>query len=331
MQPTVTLRSVSGPTPAGGFPISSLRMQRSVGWPVGQAEAELSGAAEPPSPGAAITVEAAAGKGGSAAVIFTGQVVRLARTAAGARLILEEATGPLTRLRVDTSYQSTTASAIISDLAGRAKVKASVMGTGARLPGIAILSSRSAMDWILHLALLSGFRLATRADGTLVAESAGGPAAAAAAAGALAGASAFGPQAGPVLGLTETAAAAEPVLPIIFGDGAFTRQGSGAETWVLQDPSALKAGSGSDVLLLPALKSPADVSAAESGLTARLEEAARERHLHLMGPPPADLNGMIMLQKFPYGNGPARVAAIDVLWHSRTGLQSRLTLHGPAG
>lgn len=329
MQPAVVLQPASGAAPAGGIPLAALRLVRSLDWPAGQAEAELSGAVQPPDPGAAVTLTAAADASAAAAVIFTGRVLRREVGPWGTRLVLEEATGPLTRLRVDAVFKSSTAAAVVQDLAGRAQVQASIEGTGAQLPFFAVLSSRSAMDYIVQLALLSGWLLRTDAHGTLKATAGGAlGAAAGAAASALGGGGALGPASGPVLGLSADALDGDPPTPALLGDGAYSRQGPGAESWLLKDPSALKAGAGPGVLLLPALKTPMDVQAAQMGLHQRLAEATRERRLLLMGPPPADLGDTVTLTGFP-GVGPqARVAGIGVLWHARTGLQTQLTLHG---
>lgn len=322
MQPTVALRPVAQPAPAGGLPVSSLRLSRSAGWPVGQAEAELTGAVEPPAPGAAVSITAASGRDGAPAPIFTGRVLQVTRTARGSRLVLEEATGPLTRLRVDKTFTSATASVVIQDLAGQAEVAAQVQGAGAQLPFYAVLASRSAMDHIVELAFLSGFRLSTTADGMLKAVPAAAPAVPAT--------QAFSPSAGPVIGQAAAALDGDPPSPKFTGDGAYTKQGAGAESWVLQDVSAIEAGDGPEHCALPALKAPADVKTAQSGWQKRLAEAAQERQLVLMGPPPGDLGDAIALQEFAEGNGQARIAAIDLLWHSELGLQTRLTLHGLA-
>jgi hypothetical protein len=331
MQPAVELRPVTGSAPAGGLPVSSLRLRRSVDWPVGQAEAELAGHVDLPAPGEAVTLAAAAGRGEQAAAIFTGRVLQVSRAMAGSRLLLEEATGPLTRLRVDATFTSATAGLVIADLAGRANVAARVEGSGAQLPFFAVLASRSAMDWIVHLAFLSGFRLTTTVQGALKAASAAAPAAAGALAGALSGGQAFGPDAGPVIGQVVAALDGDPPSPRLFGDGAFTRQGAGAESWVLSDLSAMETGDGPGVIGAPAIKTPADLKAAQTAWASRLAESSRVRTLTLMAPPPADLGDVITLKGFPSGDGQARIAGITLLWHIETGLQTRLTLHGVTG
>jgi hypothetical protein len=320
MQPAVALHPLTGPAPPGGIPVTSLRLQRSVDWPAGQVEARCSGSVKLPAPGTVMSMTATAGADSPPAVIFTGRLLRRESGPWGGYLLIEEATGPLTRLRVDATYESSTASAVIQDLAGRAKVTASVTGSGAQLPFYAVLSVRSAMDYLVELGLLSGFRLASTVEGTLTAVPAISP-------GPLTG-TVLGPGSGPVLGLIATDCDDKPATAVVVGDGSFATLGPGTQSWVLKDPSALKAGAGPGLLLLPGLKTPADVQMAEKGHSQRLAEASRPRRLSLMGPPPADLGAVITLTGFPSGDGPARVAAIHVLWHVQTGLQTQLTLFG---
>lgn len=328
MRPAVELRPAFGPAPAGGIPVSSLRLRRSVDWPVGQVVAELPGDVEPPEPGAALTLSAAPGRDDSPGLLFTGRALGVTRRARSTTLVIEEATGPLTRLRVDATFTSATAATVIQDLVGRAQVQAQVEGTGAQLPFFAVLANRTIMDHLLHLAFLSGFRLTTTTAGLLKASAVVGPGAAAAA---LAGAAqAYGPGAGPVVMQSASAFDGEPPGPTLTGDGALTKQGVGADAWVLKDVSAMQSGDGPVFIPVPALKTPADLKVAQIAWQQRLTEAARPRRLTLMGPPPGDLGDVITLKGFAAGDGPARIAGIALLWGAQTGLQSQLTLHGLA-
>jgi hypothetical protein len=320
MRPTVALRPLLGPPTAPPLPVTALRMQRSLAWPIGQVEAELPLTTTPPDAGTLMLLTAQADSPGAPTPIFTGAVLRVEQGSTAIRLVLEEATGPLARLRVNTVYRSTTAAAVIQGLAAQAKVKAAVAGPGAQFPVYNVLATRSAMDHIVELALLSGFRIFTDTTGTLRAVPINPPVPAPG--------PSLGPDAGAVVGFAAAASAAEPPVATVIGEGAFSRQGPGAESWVLKDASALTDGSGPTVLNLPALKTPADVKTAAAARTSRLKEAAAERHLTLLGPPPADLGAEVTLQGFAAGNGRARVAGIAMLWHVQTGLQTHLTLHG---
>lgn len=328
MQPTVELRpkgglpglgsgaAGAGASAPGGVPIASLRMSRNLAWPVGQAEVECASPSGAPKAGEDVFLQ---GRSDSAAMtkLFTGRVVRAREGAWGTRLLLEETTGPLARLYIDKTAGAGSASAIIGDLCRQAGVEAMAEPPGAILPSYALLNHECALSHILRLAELSGMMAATDADGRLVVRTALP----------VPGGVILRPQDAVVDFLAEDDPD-ERIGGSVSGDGAFGKRGPGAEAWLLQSLSGITSGSGEPVRRLPAIKTAADAAKAALALTGKLEEARRRRTLTYAGLPPADLGDVLLLMGFGSGDGPCRVAGIELLWDASTGLLTRLDLLG---
>ncbi|MDB4895451.1 MAG: hypothetical protein JWN15_1713 [Firmicutes bacterium] len=316
MRPTLRLRAVTAPPSDPGVPLAALRLRRSLAWPVGQAEAECSLSVQPPDAGAKVVIEGAA-DGDSLKPLFTGRVLRRAQGLWGISLLIEEATGPLTRLHLDKAVSAGTAAQVVGDLCQAAGVEAAVEPPGAQLPSRVLLSNRSAMDHILRLAQMSGWLLRTDTGGKL---HAGMPPLAPAGV-------VLRPQ-DPVLELRVADDPDEPAGGAITGDGALGVGGPGAESWLLQSLSGISGGDGLPALHLPGLKLMADVTKAATMESLRLRESRFGRTVTLAGIPQADIGEVILLLGFGGGDGPARVVGLEVLWSAEEGLISRLDLQG---
>ncbi|TJY42629.1 hypothetical protein E5161_07185 [Cohnella pontilimi] len=319
MRPIVHVRSLAGLPGAPPLPLSYLRMCRSAAWPAGQAELECSSAAEPPAAGDKVLIEGGSGAG-PVRRLFTGRVLRSRQWPDGTRLIVEEATGPLTRLRIDESIASGNARQAITELCKKAGVEASVEGPGALLPSYAMMSNQSAMDHILRLARMSGMMAGTDVEGKLrVRMPLPVP-----------GGVILRPQ-DSVIGFRADDDPDEPAGGAVSGDGALGLRGSDAHSWVLQSLSGITAGDAKPPVHMPGIKTAADAAQAFAYEKMRLAEARKRRTLTIAAAPPADLGEVILLSGFGEGDGPARVVGVELRWGAATGLVSRLDLHGIGG
>ncbi|MDF2629561.1 MAG: hypothetical protein K0R39_3392 [Symbiobacteriaceae bacterium] len=313
MQPRLTISPAGG----GSLPIAALRLDRSLTWPVGVAEAELSALASPPAPGAAVTVEAATT--GPVTKLLTGAVRLSEPGPRSIRLLIEEPTGALARLRIDQVHRSATAGKVIQGLANEAGVTPGTVEPGATLPAYAVTQDRTALDQILRLCTASGLLARTDTAGKLHAAT---------------------PLPVPTVIITAPAAIidwsvaqapdVEPAKVTVSGDGAMGRKGPGAENWVVQDLSSMRAGSGGAALHLPELKAAADVAKAQQIAQMRLQEAAKTAKLTLADLPPADLGEVIAIAGYGALDGAWRITAIRVRWGVPNGFTCHLSLSAVA-
>lgn len=314
MRPRAELRVRAAPPSAAPLPVSSLWLSRSLAWPVGQAEAELPPGTELPETGTAVTLTGAA-DGDQLQPLFAGRVLQARPGAWGCRLLLEEFTGPLTRLHQARTVESGNAAQLAGDLCQAAGLEQFMPEPpGATLPFLALLPGPSAMDYLRKLAFLSGQLLWPDARGTL---HMGMPPTAPA--GML-------KRDGPLVDWQMTGAE-EDDGPTISGDGAMGSGGPGAAHWLLQDPASMTSGDG-PLRHTPALKAMADVTRAATMAGSRHKEAGRIRRVTLAGIPPADLGEVITLSGFPTGDGPARIAGVELLCSVTTGFLTTLDLQG---
>lgn len=316
MRPTVQLRALTAPPTAPGLPLSALRLRRSMAWPVGQAEAEFPTEASPPAAGEQVAILGSS-DGGMTTPLFTGRVLRYQQGVWSTRLVVEEPTGPLARLRVDKVIRSGTAAQAMTDLCQQAGAVCAAAGPGALLPAYTMLSSQSALDHIRALALMSGWMLRTDVNGILHAEP---PLP-----------TPSGVAIRPVDPVVDFVAAEDPDEPAggaFSGDGAMGARGPGAETWVLQSLDAISAGDAKPAVHFPGLKTMADVTNAAAMEAVRLKESRTRISIALAGAPPADLGSVVMLMGFQTGNGPARLVGIETTWDPDSGLLTRLDLQG---
>jgi len=312
MQPRLTLSWPGG----GELPVAALRLDRSLAWPVGVADAELSALAAPPDPGVEVTL--AASVTGRSATLLTGRVARREPGPRATRLTIEEPTGALARLRVDKAFKSATAGKVIRDLCGEASVTPGTIEPGATLPAFAVMQERSALDQILRLCTASGllarldtggkFHAATPLPVPLALLKA--PAA--------------------VLDWSVAEAPEGETGVTVSGDGAMGLKGPGAESWIIKDVSSMTAGSGGLLLQLPELKTAADVAKAQLVAEQRHKEAAKTARLTLADVPPADLGEVITIAGFGALDGAWRITAIAVRWGVPAGFTCRLSLAGVA-
>lgn len=311
----LTQMKVCGDGQSDAMPVSALRLHRSLAWPVGQLEARLPASFRAPSAGTSISASAASADGWQ--TLFTGQTLSVSSGLWGARLLVEEASGPLTRSFVNKAFRSVTAGSMIHELCG--DVSCSVTGPGTLFPYKTVLANRSALDHICEIARLSGFIVYTDVEGKLHAGMAP-----VTPAGIL---TASDP-------IVDFRAEAEPFwqnTEALYGAGALGLHGPGAETWVLKDNSSLSSGSGSSEALLPSLKTLESVALVAEANAQSLREARGRITVVYAGPPPADLGQLLTLTGFQSGNGIARVYAIDVRWNAETGLLTQLQLRGIDG
>jgi hypothetical protein len=270
-------------------------------------------------PGAQVVAEGSM-DGSSYAPLFTGTVLRSRRGDWQTEVLAEEATGPLARLNVEQVVDSSTASSAVSDLCDAAGVTCTADSPGPTLAAFPLLGNRTAAEQIMRLAALSGLMVRTDKDGKLLVGMAP-----MAPTGAM-----LRPQ-DPILSFQSETESITDGPGTFAGDGAVESKGAGTEHWVAQSLDTLKVGDGLPLTLMPALHQAADLTQVAMAEKLRLGEIRQRRTLTLAALPPADLGEVILLQGFPEGNGPARVAAIDLEWGARTGLICRLELHGLGG
>lgn len=315
MRPMIQITPVNAPPTADPLPLAALRLRRSLAWPVGQAEAILSPAVEPPNAGAELRISGAS-HGDQAKPLFTGRILRRQIGLWGSRLLIEESTGPLARLHLDKAVKSATAAQLISDLCQEAGVEAMVEPPGATLPSYAILHGASAMDHILRLARMSGLLVRTDGEGKLRAAT---------------------PLPTPAATLSREEAVLEYQViddphdapkARLTGEGAMGAKGPGAESWLLQSLDSVAGGDGDLAQHLAGLKTSADVTKAAAALGSLRKERHAERRLVLAGIPPADLGEVILLTGFGPSPAPARLSGITLVWDGQAGLISRLELDG---
>jgi hypothetical protein len=317
VRPIIELRPLAAPPTAPAPPVSALRLRRSLAWPVGQAEAELSPAVAPPDAGELIVITAGTAEEPPTPV-FTGRVLHHQRGLWSIRLVAEEPTGALARTHVAKAVRSATAAGLITDLCGAAGVPCTAEPPGALLPSYTLLDNQSVLEHINRLADMSGMLCRTDTQGNLRVET-------------------------PLPVPTGTILRpVDPVLDLqvehlpvqtvkIAGDGALGARGPGAEHWVLQSLDAITAGDGDTTRHLPGLKTMADVTRAATIAAMLTKESATRITLTLGGAPPCDLAEVILLMGFDAYTGPARVVGIDLLWSADSGLITTLELHGVGG
>src|SRR5487761_1688582 len=105
---------------------------------------------------------------GGVARVFTGLVDALRTGLVERRVTLASAARALARLRLDQTYEGQTAGAIVSDLAGRAKVPLGAVDDGISFPSYVVDFRRTALAHIQELAALSGTDAYVDSDGKLV-------------------------------------------------------------------------------------------------------------------------------------------------------------------
>lgn len=319
MRPVLQLRTKVAPPAAPALPLAALRLRRSLAWPVGQAEAELSPAADAPKAGDEILIEGGL-QGESLSPVFTGRVLHHQQGLWSTRLVAEEPAGSLARLHLARAIKSGTAAQTIADLCQEASVSCMAEPPGALLPSYALLDNQSALDHIMRLARMSGMYCRTDTGGRLRVETAL-PAP---------NGTVLQPS-GPVLDLTVYEDPDEPVAPKVAGEGAMGAKGPGAEAWVLQSADDMSAGDGPAILLMPGIKTKADATRVATAESMAAKESRTRLSLTMAGMPAGDLGEVIMLLNFSAFTGPARITGIELLWSATTGLITTLDLNGLGG
>ncbi len=313
MQIAVEIRSGTAGSPV---PAAAVNVRRGLAWPVGRAEVELPPGVAAPAPGAEIEIEAS-GEDGARQPLLRGRVAGRESGGAGARLLIEETTRALAGLRLDRTWQSTTAGAVIADLASEAGVRAAALSLGAILPFVTVTRERTALDHALRLARASGLVLWVDGRGLLRLEA---PLP-------LPGPLRLGPERALLKAGVEDSDATDPGVRV-EGDGALGSRGPGAEGWVLADPAPMTAGDGPVSVSHGLLKTAADVRQLALAEERRRREQARPRNLTLAEVLAIDLFDVVRLAGFASGDGPARVVAVEADFDGRRGYRCRLRLHG---
>ncbi len=170
----------------------------------------------------------------SAGTIFTGKVEAVRYGVAGVtRVRVSKGAAPLSRLRLNQSYEQRSAADIVNDLTQKASVDTGSVEDGAKYPFYVIDDRRTAWQHIAALARSNGFAAYFTTDGKLN----------------------FGPVAegqpvqtftygDDILGLQLTRAVPAAGQVTVTGEGAAGSKGSDAWNWLLKDVSAVKAQSG---------------------------------------------------------------------------------------
>ncbi|HLO01502.1 MAG TPA: hypothetical protein VK191_00085 [Symbiobacteriaceae bacterium] len=166
MRPQLRLRPAEGAPPPQPLPLISLRLRRSVGWPVGQVEATFGPGPALPGLLTKVVVEGAA-DGDAFQPLFTGTVLQERTGLAARALLVEELPGSLTRLFPERVVTDQTVADAIGAICQEAKLTSQVPAPGPTLKGYPLLKQDSALDQIKRLAAVAGFTLWTDVQGNL--------------------------------------------------------------------------------------------------------------------------------------------------------------------
>ncbi len=272
--------------------------------------AVIDSAAQGPSaaPGDAGTVKAGY-QDSSNDLIFTGAVDAV-RTRLDGVLRLSAVTGAavLARLRVDQSYEQSTAGDIVKDLAQRAGVDAGSVEDGATYPFYAVDARQNAWQHMAALARQNGFRAFFSTEGKLNFQpvEAGQPVVSLA----------YGSD---VLGMELWSAQPAAGKVTVTGEGAAGSNGADAWSWLLKDPAGVRAESGTGdpekLISDPALRSADAAQTAAGSIAAAITAATLSgwvrtpgaavvtpgSTIEITGAPQAALNGTCLVERVRYG------------------------------
>ncbi len=262
-------------------------------------------------------------------LIFTGAVDAV-RTALEGILRVSASTGAilLAKLRVDQSYEQSTAGDIVKDLAQRAAVDVDSVEDGDSYPFYAVDARQNAWQQIATLARQNGFRAFFSVEGKLdfqpVEE--GQPVASLA----------YGSD---VLAMELWNAWPTAGKVTVTGEGAAGSKGADAWNWLLKDPSGVRAesGTGDPVKLIsdPSLRNSDAAQTAAASIAAGLGAEARSGWVWTAGAPAVTPGSTIEIAGAPQAtlNGICVVERVRHRFNKREGFTSLIhfTQSGAAG
>jgi phage protein D len=279
-------------------------------------------------PGDAGTIKAGY-EDSSTDLIFTGKV-DAARVSLDGVLRVSASTGAglLAGLRVDQSYEQSTAGDIVNDLAKRVAVDTDSIEEGATYPFYAVDARQNAWQHIATLARQNGFRAFFSTEGKLNFKpvAAGEPVASLA----------YGSD---VLAVELWNARPAAGKVAVTGEGAAGSNGADAWNWLLKDPSAVRAESGGDdpakLVTDPALRSADSAQTAANALAGAIGSAALSGCVWTPGVAAVTFGSAIEITGAPQSalNGVCLVERVRHRFNKREGFTSRIyfTQTGPAG
>jgi Phage tail baseplate hub (GPD) len=223
---------------------------------------------------------------------FTGLVSALRTGLLERHVMLVSAARALARLRVDQTFEGQTAGAIVSDLAGRAKVPLGTIDDGITFPSYVIDFRRTALAHVRDLAALSGMDAYVDSDGKLVFQ--------AFTTGQAVHDVDFAKH---ILTLDIERDDAADASVQAFGESPTGSAGAESWGWLTKDfaRSEGKAGSGSRAIVLerPALRTSAAAATAASARLRAIQRRAVRGHVLMMGRPGVKLGDAIRIREVP--------------------------------
>jgi phage protein D len=284
-------------------------------------EIVMSGAAQAPQPAAGDEGTVAFGyEDESTQTVFTGKVESVTNRITGQALVTAaNGGGPLSRCRVNRSYEQQTAGAIVTDLAGQAGVGLDKAEDGGTFPFYVVDDRQGAWRHIAALARTCGYLACFTPEGLLrfVPIASSQPVQT----------FAYGAD---VIALQLTAAVPAFDKVTAIGEGAAGSQGQEAWNWLVKDaaPVTAEAGAGDFARLLsdPRLRSNDLATMAAKGLMTAASLAKTAGRVLVPGAPAVTVGSAIELTDAPQDclNGPFLVRRVRHRFSKREGFTSRI-------
>ncbi len=262
----------------------------------------------------------------AAATVFSGHVISVERTIAGAaRINLADSTAALARLRLNRSYVQQDAGQIVEDLLNEAGAEAGTIAGGVSLAHYAIHSGQRALDVITDLARKSGHVAYCDPEGAVTFETPG--------AGSAVQTFVYGSD---IVSLR--VAECEPLLGqiAIAGEGAAGSSGDEAWSWLVKDTASVTGTAGqstpADSRSDAGLRSAEAAQQAADGLIAAEQRAAVSGVLVVPGAPVVTVASTIDIEDVPTGelNGSYLVRWIRHRYDKHAGFTSTIGLNKAA-
>lgn len=244
-----------------------------------------------PAEGDAVTLELGDADGGGLTKVITASVVTVEPGLTNTRVIAFSGADSVLRTFVDQTYESKTAGAIVSDLAGRAGVTVASADDGITFPAYVVDGRRSAYQHMHDLAELCGFDLYLNPDGELVFE-------------AFAGGTTVHPveYGKDMLALDVLRVPALAGEVDAWGESPTGSAGANAWPWLTKDFSSSKgtAGSGSPLLLQrPVLRTATAAGLAATAALITIQRQTLRGRVSLPGLPAVKLGDAVELKSLP--------------------------------
>ncbi|VTR92930.1 phage protein d : Putative uncharacterized protein OS=Moorea producens 3L GN=LYNGBM3L_06070 PE=4 SV=1: Phage_GPD [Gemmata massiliana] len=318
---TTQLDSGSDPVPGAGL---SFSLAADLFVAVDSVVASFGAAkSNPASLGDVVRLELGYKDSGPFELVFTGRVTSIDASLTTTTVTAHGATDLLARLHLSLNYDSRTAGAIVSDLAGQAGVPVATAKDGIDLPTFAVRRHRSAYEHVRALADLCGFDLYADPTGALVfAPFQGGRAT---------HVMQYGAQ---ILAFELEERRPRAGRVEVWGESPGQADNQLAWAWLSRDfrPLLGKAGDDDPLRLLerPVVRTGAAAQAAADAALARLKRQTRQGQVRTLGRPEVRLGDAIELRGLPQSdaNGKYQVRAVRHNLDKRRGFTTTVRFQG---